>query len=242
MIKLRTLIAAAGRGSRAGLAYPKTLFVIQKKPILLRIFELLRPYDRLPTVIVSPSGEAAIRECVAAEGLEAHLVAQPESRGMGDAVLQFTKSPAYPDTEDVLLIWGDVPFIQADTVAALVEAHHANGNDFTFVTLVTDQPYTIVSRRADGCVVRVVETREELVSPPAHGERDIGLFLFRKTPIMDMLRQDLPGKWGKSTSEHGFLYIIGHLVEHGLKVEALPIAKAIEIVSLNRLQDVSAFL
>lgn len=242
LAKTRALIAAAGRGSRAGLPYPKTLFVIQGKPILVRIFELLRPYDEIPTVVVSPSGEQSIGECLAGEGLEAHLVAQPEPRGMGDAVLQFSQSPAFDDAEHILLIWGDVPFIQADTVEAMVAAHDANGNDFTFVTCTAEKPYTVVSRRPDGGVSHIVETREEGIPPPPQGERDIGLFIFRKTPVMNMLRRELPGKWGKSTGEHGFLYVIDHLVEHELNVEALPIAKDIEVVSLNRLQDVKAFI
>ena len=242
MAETRVLVAAAGRGTRAGLPFPKTLFVIQGKPILVRIVELLRPYDEIPTVIVSPNWEDPIGECLAGEGFEAHLVAQPEPKGMGDAVLQFPQSPAFDDAEHILLIWGDVPFIQADTVAAMVAAHGANGNDFTFITRMADQPYTVVSRGPDGGVTRIVETREEGVLPPAHGERDIGLFIFRKTPVLNMLHWELPGKWGKCTGEHGFLYIVDHLVKRGLKVEALPIAKDIEVVSLNRLQDVSAFL
>jgi bifunctional UDP-N-acetylglucosamine pyrophosphorylase / glucosamine-1-phosphate N-acetyltransferase len=224
------------------LNFPKTLFVIQGKPILVRIFELLRPYDKIPTVIVSPNGEDPICKCLAGEGFEAHLVVQPRPRGMGDAVLQFAQSPAFDDAEHVLLIWGDVPFIQADTVAAMVAAHGANGNDFTFVTRIADQPYTVVSRGPDGGVTRIVETREEGVPPPVHGERDIGLFIFRKTPVMNLLRRELRGKWGKSTGEHGFLYVIDHLVEYGLNVQALPIAKDVEVVSLNRVQDVSAFV
>ena len=37
MADIRALVAAAGRGTRAGLPYPKTLFPIQGKPILIRI-------------------------------------------------------------------------------------------------------------------------------------------------------------------------------------------------------------
>ena len=242
MADLCALIAAAGRGTRAGLPYPKTLFPIQGKPILVRIAELLAPYDAKPTVIVSPDGEAPIRQCFEQYSMASHLVVQPEARGMGDAVLRLEQSLAFADTEHVLLIWGDVPFIQPATVASVVETHWAQGNDFTFATRLVDSAYTVVSRDASGQVTRVIETREEGVGQPQAGERDIGLFVFRKTVVLDMLRKELAGKWGKSTGEHGFLYIIGHLAARGHKVVALPVATELDLVSLNSMKDLDAYL
>ena len=242
MAELRALVAAAGRGTRAGLPYPKTLFPVQGKPILVHIAELLAPYDAHPTVIVSPVGEELIRQCLAQHHVAAHLVAQPEARGMGDAVLRFAQSPAFGDAEHVLLIWGDVPFIQAETVAQVVAAHEADGNDFTFATRWVDSAYTVVSRDGAGQVTRVIETREEGIGQPQAGERDIGLFVFRKHVVMDMLRKEVAGKWGKSTGEHGFLYVIGHLAARGHKVVALPVATELDLVSLNSMKDIDAYL
>lgn len=241
MAELCALVAAAGRGTRAGLPYPKTLFPIKGKPILAHIAELLAPYDAQPTVIVSPVGEEPIRQCLAQYYVAAHLVVQTEARGMGDAVLRFAQSPAFADAEHVLLIWGDIPFIQAETAARVVAAHQAQGNDFTFATRRADSAYTVVSRDGAGQVTRVVETREEGIGQPQAGERDIGLFVFRKSVVLDMLREELHGKWGKSTREHGFLYIIGHLAARGYKVVALPIATELDTVSLNSMKDMDAY-
>lgn len=242
MADMCALIAAAGRGTRAGLPYPKTLFPIQGKPILVRIAELLAPYDSQPTVIVSLDGEAPIRQCFEQYSMASHLVVQSEARGMGDAVLRLEQSPAFAGAEHVLLIWGDVPFIQPETVASVVETHRAQGNDFTFATRLVDSAYTVVSRDATGQVTRVVETREEGVGQPQAGERDIGLFVFRKPVVLDMLREKLAGKFGRSTGEHGFLYIIGHLAARGHKVVALPVATELDLVSLNSMKDIDAYL
>jgi bifunctional UDP-N-acetylglucosamine pyrophosphorylase / glucosamine-1-phosphate N-acetyltransferase len=209
---------------------------------LVRIAQLLKPYDKRPTVIVSPEGEGHIRQCLDAHGLEADLVLQPVPRGMGDAVLRFRDSPAFETAEHVLLIWGDIPFIQPATVEAVVRAHLQHGNDFTFATRLVDAAYTVVSRDDAGSVSGVVETREMGITQPQAGEREIGLFVFRKAPMMAALTEELPGKWGQSTGEHGFLYVIGHLVTKGLRVEALPIATVLDLVSLNSLKDVDAYL
>ncbi|MEQ1594205.1 MAG: NTP transferase domain-containing protein [Casimicrobium sp.] len=242
MSKLRVLVAAAGRGTRAGLPYPKTLFPIQGKAILIRIAELMAPYDAQMTIIVSPEGEAQIRRALADAGLVAHLVVQPAPSGMGDAVLQFEQSPAFDSAEHVLLVWGDIPFIQPSTVEAVVNAHLAHGNDFTFATRMVDSAYTLVARDVNGVVAGVVESRELGIKDPKAGEREIGLFAYRPKIVHEALRAEHADKLGKTTGEHGFLYVIGHLASAGRKVEALPVATELDLVSLNSLADVADFV
>jgi bifunctional UDP-N-acetylglucosamine pyrophosphorylase/glucosamine-1-phosphate N-acetyltransferase len=237
MSKICALVAAAGSGSRANLPYPKTLFEIRGKPILIWIAKLLTTFDQCPTIIVSKNGQLPIQECLNAWGMAAHLVLQPEPRGMGDAVLCFDQSPAFVNAEHVILVWGDVPFIQPTTLAKMIKVHIKHNNDFTFPTRQVTSAYTMVSRDKLGQVTSVVETREQLNSTPQAGERDIGLFIFRKAVVLDLLREELSDKWGKFTNEHGFLYVIGHLAARGFSVEALPIALEMELISLNNLKD-----
>ena len=99
-----------------------------------------------------------------------------------------------------------------------------------------------MSRDTLGHVTGVVETRAQGISVPEAGERDIGLFIFRKAVVLDTLREDLSNKWSKSTGEHGFLYIIEHLAARGFRIEALPVATELELVSLNNLKDVDAYV
>jgi bifunctional N-acetylglucosamine-1-phosphate-uridyltransferase/glucosamine-1-phosphate-acetyltransferase GlmU-like protein len=237
MAELRVLIPAAGRGRRAGLPYPKTLFLIDDTPILHRLLAVLNPYDATPTVVVSPEGEQLIRHSLEQSALNAHLVVQANPLGMGDAVLRFDQSPTAINAEHILLAWGDLANLQPCTVASLVDAHFKAANDFTFVTRMVDQAYTPVLRDDSGNVVSVIETREQGVSETQPGERDVGLFVFRKRPVFSLLQTDLPGRFGRTTGEHGFLYVIQHLVLTGHRVDALPIATEDDLLSLNSLSD-----
>lgn len=239
MNSLKVLVAAAGRGTRAGLPYPKTLHPVQGKPILIRIVELLAPYDAQPTVIVSPAGKTLVADCLQDYGRQAHLVVQPAPCGMGDAVLHFEKSPAFAEAEHVLLLWGDVPLIQPKTVAGVVEAHLAHGNDLTLATRQVPSAYTVVTRDSAGQVVDLCETREAGGKGPGPGERDVGLFVFRKQATLETLHKDIPQRYGRSTGEHGFLYVVGEMVRSGYRVEALPLATELDLVSLNALEDLA---
>jgi glycosyltransferase involved in cell wall biosynthesis/CTP:molybdopterin cytidylyltransferase MocA len=236
MAEIKVLIAAAGAGTRAGLPYPKTLHPVRGEPILTRLMETLRAIDPRPTVIVSPAGREAIAAALAERGLHADLVEQPKPSGMGDAILCFRDAPAAAQAEHLLVVWGDIPLLQPETVEAVCRAHLEGGNDFTFATRHVEEAYTIVARGPDGEVTSLTETREAGLQP-GPGERDIGLFVLRVEPVLSVLAERLPGAFGRSTGEHGFLYLVRHLAERGLRVEALPVATELDLVSLNRLSD-----
>ena len=115
-------------------------------------------------------------------------------------------------------------------------------NDFTFPTLDSDSAYTLVERDNNNNVINVIETRDTRETELSFGERDIGVFLFKKEPVFKLLNEDLPNKFNKRNQEHGFLYVIQHLAKKGYKVEALKIAKEIETVSLNSLDDLEDYI
>lgn len=236
------LIAAAGRGTRAGLPYPKTLFMVQGQPILVGVARALAAEVDSLVVVASPDGAPLIERCLAEAGIAAEIAIQAEPRGMGDAVLSAGAAEAFRAADHVLLAWGDIPFLQASTISAIAEAHRAHGNDLTFATALTRSAYTVVSRDGAGRVTGVVETRERGEGAPVAGERDIGLFLFRREPMLEMLRRELPGKFGRTTGEHGFLYVFAHLAAAGYKVEALPVASELDLVSLNALSDLAGYV
>jgi bifunctional UDP-N-acetylglucosamine pyrophosphorylase/glucosamine-1-phosphate N-acetyltransferase len=238
MAEYRVLIAAAGAGKRAGLPYPKTLHPVEGRPIMGRILDVVGHHDACPTIIVAPSGRGAIASFLAEEARHAHLVEQAHPTGMGDAVLAFERSPAAHEADTIILVWGDIPFLSDATLAATLAHHEATRAVLTFPSAVVDRAYTIVTRRDDGTVVALDETRL-LGVKPSPGERDIGLFVFSAEPVLAALRASAaahdPGR-----AEHGFLHIVRRLAAAGHRVEALPVATTRETISLNALADLEA--
>jgi|GEM_PF-919148 len=238
MAKPRVLIPAAGSGSRSGLPYPKTLYPVYGEPILVRIIRLLHDIDPRPTVVVSPEGRREIADCLSGYGLSADLVLQEAPTGMGDAILCVQDAPGYQIDGDLLVVWGDIPLLQQTTVSAVLEAHFTEDNIFTFPTRFVDSAYTVVSRGEWSQVEALVETREAGLEP-GPGERDIGLFLFKTRPVIELLRERLPQGRGRGTGEHGFLYVVEQLAKRGHRISALPIATELDIISLNRISDLA---
>jgi bifunctional UDP-N-acetylglucosamine pyrophosphorylase/glucosamine-1-phosphate N-acetyltransferase len=238
MTEPRVLIAAAGAGARAGLPYPKTLHPVGGRPILGRLLDTVGRLDAWPTIIVSPSGRAAIAQFLEEEGSQAHLVEQALPTGMGDAVLAFERSPAWAEADTILLAWGDLPFLSDATIAETLAHHKRSGAVLTFPSIWVDRAYTIVSRTPDCTVVALDETRV-LGTEPAPGERDIGLFVFQAAPVMAALHRSAAAH-DPARGEHGFLQVVHALAAAGHQVEALPVATMGETVSLNALSDMGA--
>ncbi len=232
------LIAAAGNGTRSGLPYPKTLHPVRGKPILIHLLSLFSSFSSSSSIVVSPKGKNKIHECLQKSNLYPHLLTQSSPKGMGDAVLQFTHSPDFNSTKNLILVWGDIPFIQPETVSEMIRIHEIHENDFTFPTRIVDSAYTYVLRDEKNRLVEVVETRELGIEKPSYGERDIGLFVFKKDLVIKMLQMELQSKYGQESGEHGFLYIIKELIIQGAKVEALPIATEKDLISLNYIEDI----
>ena len=105
---------------------------------------LLAPYDAEPTVIVSEGGKEQIKQCLLKNNIQAQLVLQSMPRGMGDAVLCIDNSEEFTNSEHVLLVWGDIPFIKQETVETMINHHLEQDSDFTFVSRVVDKALSLI--------------------------------------------------------------------------------------------------
>ena len=122
--------------------------------------------------------------------------------------------------------------------------HIKNQNDFSIATYHSQKAYTYVIRDEKNNLKEVIESKEVTKDGflPLEGERDIGVFIFKKDLLLNFLARDLPGKYGKVSNEHGFLYIIKHLVENGFKVKSLKVEEKMSEVSFNSFEDIKDFI
>ena len=81
-------------------------------------------------VIASSSGKQKIQKHLKEINSSSEVLVQEKQIGMGDAVLKFQDSPYFKNTKNVLLIWGDIPFVNSDKLTKLINFHLENKNDF----------------------------------------------------------------------------------------------------------------
>ena len=231
--KISVVIAAAGKGTRSGLSFPKTLFEVNEKPIIVRLIESTIHIDNKPNIIVSHQNFHQIKDALVKRSLFCNFYFQEKQLGMGNALLATDTSKL---NQNILLLWGDIPFIKEKTINKIIKVYFENNLDFIFPTLDSKNGYTKVVRK-NNKIQCVLESKEESLDGFGECERDIGVFLFNRDIVFEFLNKPYSKKIGKVSKEHGFLYIIEHLIKAEKRVKALKIADNIEALSLNTYED-----
>lgn len=240
MKKINVLIPAAGKGSRSGLSIPKSLQEINGIPIIIKICNQLNNYDNNPKIIINQKDELLFLAAFKKYNINAKLIYQNTPLGMGHAILQ---AKGYiNDGEEILLVWSDIPLLQKSTIDGLVHNHLKAKNIFSLASYVCLNPYTLV-KRINGKVVKLLETHKNtFLDKVTEGERDIGLFIFDKKIVFDLLEKDFKEYDNTSKDEFGFLSIVEKISNSRLKIDAYPIANEKDILSFNTPEDLIKIL
>jgi bifunctional UDP-N-acetylglucosamine pyrophosphorylase/glucosamine-1-phosphate N-acetyltransferase len=184
------------------------------------------------TVVVVGHGRERVGEHLATAAPGVRVAVQHEQRGTAHAVrTALAALPASP-TGTVLVTCGDIPLQTGETLAALAEAHAAEGNAVTMLTMeVPDATgYGRVVRDTDGAVTEIVEHRDADAAQLAIREVNSGIFAFDGKLLAEAL-----GRVGTDNSQ-GEEYlpdVLGILRGLGHRVGARLAADHRELVGVN---------
>ncbi len=155
-MRLNVIVLAAGQGKRMHSDLPKVLHSLAGRPLLGRVIDTARALDAARIIVVYGHGGVQVREAFAAEA-DLAWAEQKERLGTGHAVRQ-AMSQVDPGAE-VLILYGDVPLIAADSLRALVAA---SAGGLAVMTALADDAsgYGRIVRDAAGRVQRIVEEKD----------------------------------------------------------------------------------
>ena len=114
---LHVVILAAGEGKRMKSARPKVLQPIAGRPMLAHVIDAARALGAAAIHVVHGHGGDQVQAAFADQP-DLHWAEQAEQLGTGHAVQQ--AMPGVPDEARVLVLYGDVPLIRADSLRALL--------------------------------------------------------------------------------------------------------------------------
>jgi bifunctional UDP-N-acetylglucosamine pyrophosphorylase/glucosamine-1-phosphate N-acetyltransferase len=124
-MSIALIILAAGKGTRMNSDLPKVLHKIAGAPMLIHAMHSGAALDPARVVIVAGHGFEAVKSTVAAHDPDATVVLQEEQKGTAHAV--DAAREALADFEgDVIVLFGDTPFVRPETLARMAEARGDN--------------------------------------------------------------------------------------------------------------------
>lgn len=193
MSKNCAVILAAGEGKRMKANKPKPMMEVLSRPMIDWVLDAAEASGVKDTIlVVGAYGEQLVDHC----GDRSAICWQRERLGTGHAVMMALDYLNASDAENVLILNGDAPFMDAATIAESLALHEANGNAVTVISARLDDPfgYGRIVQGADGSFERIVEQKDATEEEKAIRNVNSGAYWFR--------REDLIASLGKLTTDN----------------------------------------
>ena len=182
------IVLAAGKGTRMKSDLHKVLHPIAGRPMLKHLLATVDALSPAKKVVVVGAG----REQVEAElGESARTCLQEPQLGTGHAVQQAEDELA-GYSGDVLVLYGDVPFVKGETMQAMLDRLHAEDKPKVVVLgFEPDEPgaYGRVIANEAGRIAKMVEFKDANEDERACRLCNSGVMAARAADMFDLLRR-----------------------------------------------------
>lgn len=225
------IILAAGKGTRMKSSLPKVMHPILSEPMIVHVVTHLEKIQVDQTIVViGHQGElvqACLKDSVA-------YATQLEQLGTGHAVAQAL--PILSREGDTLLLYGDTPCIQSETMAKLFDLNQ--DADMTILTAFYDDPakYGRIVRDMQGQIQSIVEYKDCTEDQKSIKEVNTGIYCF-KNAALHAYMQELDDN--NAAHEFYITDLVEIFLRHGLKVRAVPIENSEEVQGVNDRLDLA---
>lgn len=179
---MNIVILAAGQGKRMHSHLPKVLHPIAGKALAAHVLDTARHLGQSRICLVVGHGSEVVRSALAAADV-ACAVQEPQL-GTGHAVMQAL--PLLDGEGMTLVLYGDVPLIQAATLQRLVQAA---GDGLAVLTVDLENPkgYGRIIRDSAGRVQRIVEEKDATPAERLVRETNTGIMALPTARLKDWL-------------------------------------------------------
>lgn len=190
MDRICAVVLAAGAGKRMGSDKPKVLCEVLFEPMLGWVKRACHQAGISECCFVVGHGKEEVCSYL---GENAIVAEQKEQKGTGHAVLSAEDFLEEHRDDDVAVMCGDAPFLDAQTLAGALQAHRQAGASVTVITATIGEP-TGYGRilRENGTICGIVEEKDATAKQKEIQEVNSGAYWFRVSDLLTALRQLKP--------------------------------------------------
>ena len=230
--KVKSIILAAGKGTRMKSELPKVLHTIFNKPLISYVLDSVNETGSFDEnyVVVGHSAEQ-VENFIKSNYDNTKCVLQSPQLCTGDAVNKVT--PFLKDFDGcVIVLCGDTPLITPETINNFIEFHNNNNADLTVMSAIFDNPknYGRIIRDKNKKFIAIVEEKDANFEQKSVKEVNAGIYCINwKTisPAFENLKND------NVQGEYYLTDIVKWAVEQNLQVQSYIIENNNEIFGIN---------
>ena len=230
------VILAAGKGTRLGGNAPKVLVMLKNKPLILYLMHELHYRQLIKPVVVVGFGADKVKGVLGNDAVYAY---QEDQKGTAHAVMAAKKQIR---AENILVLYGDMPFIKADSLRELMRLHHKKDAAVSmFTTRVpnfeginkTLEHYGRVVRNFENNIIKIIEYKDASPKDRTIKELNPGIYMFKTKWLWENIKLI---KNKNAQHEYYLTDIIEIAISQGLVINSLEISPK-EVVGINSAED-----
>lgn len=183
------VVLAGGQGKRMKAEIPKPMFEVLCEPMIGWVIKSCKSAGLENLCIVTGYQWQIIEEYIAANhDYKYETVLQEERLGTGHAVMQAIPFMKKNPKSNTLVLCGDAPFIDSETIAEALKLHTEEGNAVTVITSETDNPtgYGRILRGEKG-IKGIVEEKDATPAQREIKEINSGAYWFETEKLIEYL-------------------------------------------------------
>ncbi|MBO9403239.1 bifunctional UDP-N-acetylglucosamine diphosphorylase/glucosamine-1-phosphate N-acetyltransferase GlmU [Shimia sp. R9_3] len=226
-MSIALIILAAGKGTRMNSDLPKVLHPIANAPMLIHAMQAGQALSPEKTLVVAGHGAELVAKEVSDFDPDAAVVLQEEQKGTAHAVDMCREALANFDG-DVIVLFGDTPFVRAETLENMVAAKEQNAVVVLGFDAADPGKYGRLIMNGDQ-LERIVEFADASADERAVTFCNSGVMLVESKTLFDLISAISSDN---AQGEYYLTDIVGLAREKGLNVTAVSCDEA-ETLGIN---------
>ena len=224
-MSLEVIILAAGKGTRMCSSLPKVLHKVAGKSMLGHVIDCARALNPHKIHVVIGHGAEEVNALFAAPDISFSL--QRDQLGTGHAV-----AAAMPQitSENILILYGDVPLIESETLTLLLQSLQSNRIGLLTVNLTNPMGYGRIIRDLEGKVIAIVEQKDATDEEKLIKEGNTGILAVPSIQLRKWLAQLSNNN---AQGEYYLTDIIAMAVKDGFTIATTQPSTEIEVQGAN---------
>ncbi len=234
MKKFKTIILAAGKGIRMKSDLPKVLHPVCGRPMLGYVLDVAQGLGSLKTYVVLGHKSDLVKKHLTGN---VSVVIQKKLLGTADAI-KSAQSQLKDYKGDILVLSGDTPLLNKETIKNLIRKHQQSKAACTFLTVATACPYGYgrIIRESDGSVAAIREEVDATAQEREINEINAGIYCFNGAQLFRALKKVTTSNKKK---EFYLTDIISLFVKEELRVETATTEDFSEALGINTREDLA---
>lgn len=234
MKNMRTIILAAGKGTRMKSQLPKVLHKVCGKPILSYVLDLAKAIGSLKIYVVLGHQYDEVKKILSDDCI---AVRQQKLLGTADAIKSVEKYlQSY--CGDILILSGDAPLLQKATLKKIIERHKQSKAVCTFLTAVVhdSKGYGRVLRGDNQKVYAIREEKDAIGFEKDVAEINVGVYCMQAKELFKTLKQV---RLNNKKKEFYLTDLIELFYNKRMRIETVEVSDAQEGLGINTRMDLA---